>query len=393
MSGGTGRGVRAAAWAWAALAVWGWARAAGAQEAEPPPGFLKATEKPGYFAQGGEARGITVAEERGIAFDIQATRQAQDAALAEQAKGEEEALVGAREEGAWAWLDEAHDAAYRLMDNLVRTLDLSWTRKGDSYETDLSTFLFGAMVRAGGRGKEGNSDAKAKVRADAALPGLERRFHLILDNAGRDSLPGSDPMEKESDLRVGIKSVWKTWVGADFDLGGGLRLRSGKPVGFVEGSLEWEWEAMEGNVWLKPQVFWYTDERFGQETVLGWRRYFGAERRWGVELRSAEKGSEADSDFQLEETARGAWMHGEKRTRGWIVQTSVFPRLDNGGKHHTRVDDWLASLTWKDALYRRWMFYSLTGQLDFGREDDYHARGSVRLGVEILFGGEARPLM
>ncbi len=377
--------VMAAALAWAGAAI--------GQEAMPPAGYLKATARPGYFEQGGEARSVSVAQERGIAFDVQDVREAQQEALAEQAKGTDEALVGARDEGVWAWLDWAHDATYRLLDNLVRTLDLSWTRKGDDYETDLSSFLVGGMVRAGGRGDDGNFDAKVKFRMDAALPGLQRRFHLVLDNAGRDSLPGTDPMEKESDLRVGIKSVWETWVGADFDLGGGMRLRSGKPVGFVEGSLLWKWEAMDGEAWLRPRVFWYTDDGFGQETELGWRRYFGEEQRWGLELSTAEKNTEEDTTFQMEETVRGAWMHGEKRTRGWLAQASVFPQVDNGGKHHTRVDDWLASLTWKDALYRRWLFYTVTGQLDFAHEDDYDARASIRLGVEILFGGEARPLM
>ena len=375
MNGGAWR----AAAALAAAAALGWVGTARGQEAVPPAGFLEPEEPatPGYFEEGGEARGIAVAERRGIAFDVEDARAAQQEALAEQAKGGEEALVGPREEGAWAWLDEIHDETYRLLDNLVRTLDLSWTREGDEYEADLSSFAFGGMMRAGGRGKQKDFTAKVRFRMDAALPGLQRRFHLILDNAGRDNLPGSDPMEKENDLRVGIKSVWETWVGADFDLGGGT----------------WKWEVMEGESWLQPRVFWYTDEGFGQEAELGWRRLFGAEKRWGLEMYSAEKSSEEDSYFQLEETVRGAWMHGERRTRGWIAQASVFTRIDDGREHHWRVDDWLASLTWKDALYRRWLFYSVTGQLDFADEDDYHAHGSVRLGVDILFGGEARPLM
>lgn len=383
----TGRAIAALA---AALA---WAGAALGQEAMPPAGYLKATARPGYFAEGGEARAVTVAEERGIAFDIRDARAAQQEALAEQAKGEDEALVKARDEGVWAWLDRAHDEAYKLMDNLVRTLDLSWTRKGDAYETELSHFLFGTLVRAGGRGKDGDFDAKVKFRIDAALPGLERRFHLIFDNAGRDSLPGTDPMERESDLRVGVESVWETWVGADFDLGGGMRLRSGRLVGFVDGSLTWKWDVMGGEAWLEPRVFWYTDEGFGQETELGWRRYFDAARRWGLQLSSAEKLTEETPEFLLEETVRVAWMHGAERTRGWLAQASVFPHVVDSERHDIHVDDWLASLTWKDALYRRWLFYAVTGQLDFGREDDYHAHGSIRLGLEILFGGEARPLM
>ena len=78
------------------------AGAALGQEAKPPDGYLKATARPGYFAEGGEARSVTVAEERGIAFDIRDARAAQQEALERQAEGGGEALVGARDEGMWA---------------------------------------------------------------------------------------------------------------------------------------------------------------------------------------------------------------------------------------------------------------------------------------------------
>jgi hypothetical protein len=51
------------------------------------------------------------------------------------------------------------------------------------------------------------------------------------------------------------------------------------------------------------------------------------------------------------------------------------------------------NLTWRDAVYRKWIYYTITPQLEFPREDDYQPRPSIRVGLEILFGGSIGHLM
>ena len=69
----------------------------------------------------------------------------------------------------------------------------------------------------------------------------------------------------------------------------------------------------------------------------------------------------------------------------------IFPHAKDKGR--TFVDDWILNATWRDALYRKWMYYTVTPQLDFAEEDGHEAEPSLRLGVEILFGRETRDLI
>ena len=347
---------------------------------------------PGYFADGGAARGIAVAEERGIDLDPDDVREAQDSAIARQAHDAGEAWIGISSNAFWRGLDRFHDGTFRLLDNLVRTLDLSWTVPGENYDVRLSSFALEPMARGGGRGNAGDYDAKVKVRVDTALPGLERRFHLVFDNAGRNHLPGSDPMTQESDWRLGIKSGWSGRRGAKFDLGGGVRLRAGRIVGYGDASVKWEYPFAGGRWRFSPGVFYYTDRAWGQDAHLSWIRWFGHAERWGVGLFVSEENTDHDDTFDFENTFKLARVQGTHKNRGWVFQASLFPRIREGSGNFY-LDDALLAFSWKSSVYRRWLYATVTPQVDFAKEDSREPECSIRVGFEVLFGGEARQLL
>jgi hypothetical protein len=280
------------------------------------------------------------------------------------------------------WLDRVHERWYCRMDNAVRRVDTLWlTEDVVPYDCELSTFKLKTLARVGGRSKDGNLDYKLKFRADFALPGLERKLHLYLDNAGRNALPGADPMDQEDDPRVGLRALVKTIQNSQLDLGGGLRLHSGKPVLFSD--LEWRWQRdlMTGQLRLIPRGFWYSDDGFGQTTTLTWTRKISEKRIF--QYRTAERSTEGTDGWEFEQSLRFAWLRSGQ-ARGWVAQASVFP--------HYKRSDWfwdesLVNITWRGALYRKWIYYTLTPQVEFPKEDDYHARPSFRIGLEILMGG------
>ncbi|HAL91649.1 MAG TPA: hypothetical protein DCM68_01330, partial [Verrucomicrobia bacterium] len=79
------------------------------------------------------------------------------------------------------WLDRTHQQLYRRMDNAVRWVDTKWLAEDAPYDAELSTFNLRTIARVGGRSSEGAADFKVRVRADVALPGLERKLRLIVD--------------------------------------------------------------------------------------------------------------------------------------------------------------------------------------------------------------------
>ena len=284
-------------------------------------------------------------------------------------------------------LDETHRRLYCALDNAVRIVDLRWLAEEAPYEPELSTFRLRLFSRVGGRSSDETFDFKVRFRGDVALPRLERKLHLVLDNAGRDSLPGTDPMKKESDPRLGLTAMFKGVEDSDLSLGGGLKWRDSKPVAYL--SLDWRWERQlgVGQFCLNPRAFYYSDDGLGQQTVVTWTRQLAAKTYF--QSRTAERSSESRDDVEFEQSLRFAWLRSGKG-RGWVAQGSVFP--------HIRSSDWywddsLINLTWRDALYRKWIYYTITPQIQFPKEDEYEARPSLHVGLEILFGGKIGELL
>ena len=292
-----------------------------------------------------------------------------------------------RQNGFTRWLDKTHQRVYRRMDNAVRWVDTQWLAEEDPYESELSTFILRTIARVGGRRSEGAADFKVRFRADVALPGLERKLRLIVDNSDLDALPGADPLKQKNDTRIGARVLLRPARDSELSAGGGLKWRDSNPVGYVD--LEWRWERKlgDGTLRFNPRGFYFTDDGLGQVTPLSWMKQVGE--RQLFQIRTAERTSESREGVEFEQSFRFAWFR-PGRGRGWVAQASVFPQLISS--------DWvwvnsLLNVTWRDSLYRKWIYYTITPQVEFPKEDEYRARPSIRVGLEILFGGKIGALM
>ena len=292
-----------------------------------------------------------------------------------------------RQNGFTRWLDKSHQRLYRRMDNAVRWLDTKWLAEDAPYENELSTFNLRTIARVGGRSSEGEGDFKVRFRADVALPGLERKLRLIVDNSDLDALPGADPLKQQNDTRIGARVLLRPAKDSELDAGGGLKGRHSRPVGYVD--LEWRWERKlgDGNLRFSPRGYYFTDDGFGQMIPLAWVKQVGKNQLF--QIRMAERTSESLEGVEFEQSLRFAWFRPGVG-RGWVAQASVFPQLISS--------DWvwvnsLLNVTWRDALYRKWIYYTITPQVEFPKEDEYQARPSIRIGLEILFGGKIGALM
>ena len=301
---------------------------------------------------------------------------------------EEQTALDRHPNGFTQWLDRFHQKTFCCMDNLIRRADTMWLSERMIYDYQLSTFTLRSETRYGGRSNKKHFESKVRFRVDAALPGLEERLRLFLDNTGRNELPGSDTLKQEDDTRLGVKTVWDTFLHNQLDVSTGLRFSDSKPVVFADVELEWKRELGRWKGRLSPSVFWYSNDGLGQMTELIWTRSLEDERKI-LQIRTAESSGEDKVGVEFEQTLRFAWLRSG-RGRGWVMQMSVFPNIEYS---ELLLDDALVSLSWRDALYRKWIYYTVTPQVDFPREDDYHARPSIRIGLEMLFGGKISNLM
>lgn len=386
---------RVLAAALACLAVLSGPVRAAEDETLPPAGMLSESyepspgeSRPGFFEEEGAARSRAVAEDKGIELDTDQIQAEQSRALRAQ-DADPQAALYASTNAFTEDMDLWHERAFRWLDNSVRTLDLWGARKDGDYSPEISTFALTGLARVGGRGDDGNFEAKARFGADLALPGLQQRLHIFVDNLGRDELPGADQMKRDDNVRVGVHAIHDSIWADHVDVGGGLRLRHGKPVGYVD--IDWDWSTplAGGKLTFVPRGVWYTDDGFGEDAAFSWIRR-SADGRTAWRLVSAETAKETSSGLQLEETVQMG-LFGSRKGHGWVFRASLFPHLLDEG--HTFIDDVVLAATWRAALYRRWIFYTLTPQFDFAEEDRHHLHPSLTIGIEILFGGETKDIM
>jgi hypothetical protein len=285
------------------------------------------------------------------------------------------------------WLDLAHEYVYCRLDNAVRWVDTFGLKQGAEYEYEPSAFRLNLFMRAGGRGQEKDFDLKVRFNAKMAFPRLEKDWYLFVDNTGRDSLPGSDPLERESDTRIGVSRARSFIRDTHLNFSGGVRLRSTGPV--LWGEVRWPLfkNVLGRNLEIEPSVFYYSDVGAGQLTSVTWTRPIGE--RQALQLVLAEKSTESTDGLEFEQTFRYA-LYQADRTRGWVFQASVFPHLKSSEWYW---DNAVVNLSWRDSIYRKWIYFTVTPQLDFAKEDDYDPEPSLRMGVLILFGGQAGDIL
>ncbi|MDY0148681.1 MAG: hypothetical protein RBT03_01185 [Kiritimatiellia bacterium] len=318
-----------------------------------------------------------------LVVDEQRVEGLQNHELQQQHEGLEQSILR-KNNKMTRWLDHAHETWYRRLDNSVRRADTRWLSSDTTYEPELSTFRLCLLGRAGGTSRQDDYDMKVRFRGDVALPGLENKLHLVLENVDDGALPGLDPMSRDEKTQLGLRTVWDTLLNNEMEAGLGLKWRNSNPVVYLELQWKWEREMGGGRLRLNPRGVYYSDEGFGQVTSLSWTKHLNDRMRF--QIRTAERSSESREGVNFEQTFRFAWLRSGTG-RGWVAQASVFPSILSSD---WIWEDTLVNVTWRDAFYRRWIYYTITPQLQFPKVDQYEPCFSIQVGIEILFGGRMR---
>lgn len=312
----------------------------------------------------------------GFQIDTNAVARQQRRELRRQASTADTPLIAATNAFTRA-IDDWHERIFRWFDDSVRAADTWFLDADDTYTNELSSCRLTLQGRVGGRSNESDFELKPKFRADLALPGLHDRVDLFVDNLGRTALPGDDPLTADHDTRVGVRTTLADWT--DFDVG--ARYSDGFKA-YAELSARGQLGSSTNYLRLQPFVGYDTEAEFYQQTSLIYRRDLSS--NLVVRLNAAEGWENDVPGVRFETTARVAIplaAHG----RGWVFRASAFPRTLHDS---TFIDNYILNFGWNDILYRRWIYYSVTPQLDFAKEDDHHPHASLRLSVTILFGGK-----
>lgn len=221
------------------------------------------------------------------------------------------------------------------------------------------------------------------INATLAIPNIENRLHIFVNNLKPMTLPGTDPRDQVGDPGIGMRGVLKKTDFSFIHLGGGIRW-SGLPVAFTELTLSYAIKAADWNLGFENNEAYYTDND-GLSTMnqIGFMRKLSpntlvrivtaakwGEGTWGVECSEMMY---LGYIIAGEDDRQGAEAIG---LRGVVFWHKSGPTL---------MDNYRVKLEYRRKGFRKWIYYTLTPILEFPRDKDFDPTISFEAGLQLFF--------
>ena len=230
------------------------------------------------------------------------------------------------------------------------------------------------------------TDLKLDTSLRLNLPYLEDRLRLTLSGASQDfDTTDSDWEDIEEDilgtdernLRAALTYFFRQGDRRNLSLSAGVRSRDGKAAFYLQPRYRHTWYRGDWDLRFVQKVSWYTDTSWDARGELQLERLLG-------------------HDWLFRTTGRVNWYEEED---------GVFPQL-NFGWHRRLSERRALSITWQNyfetypnsvldsstlrlryrqQVWRRWFWLSVSPQLVFPREQDYDTVPGIMIEVEARF--------
>jgi len=229
--------------------------------------------------------------------------------------------------------------------------------------------------------EDGRFDLRPRINTHIFLPNLENRLAFVLNNYSRDILPKEDLKKRtlEEQITAGFRYYFpwtKEWTTS---FGYGLRFHGIKPV--IYSRFDFLRHCIELNNWLiyfQQNFFWYSDDGAGELTQIDFDRPLNDTflfRTTTSALWSRESdGLELEQAFLLS-------IDFKKKERMIFIRTSVSGHKSS----ELQLDNYSLDITYRTQLGKPWLYFYVTPQLEFPREENFKDIPSIRLGVELFF--------
>lgn len=284
-------------------------------------------------------------------------------------------------------LDWLHDWTFLSVQRRVKQLDDLFIDE-EAGEVDLPEEVARFIVGTFGKYQEDNGAKwtfEPDVDVSIHLPNLQQRFELFITTEQLDDLLGTDPTERENDLRIGIDRQIGRWLPS-----AGVKL-STSPEVFVSTSigrtLRW------GHYYFSPgqRFFWESDDRFGTVPSLTIDRWVdrlllrsSTSARWTERTNGVEWEQSLVVGYAwavLARARRGHLSGPQDMALGVGARASVFGQKSGTGI----VDRYRVSTFFKFPLIRPYLFGLLSPELQYRNKNDWKDDWAVKFGLEAVF--------
>lgn len=295
---------------------------------------------------------------------------------------QEQWLSGERE-GYLNWMIDQRNAWSYRIGNLGRDLD------GFLAGREVPLERSGGYMRIGIHGiwhKGGEVDFDPRVKLKLELPYTEEKFRLIIENdpdedknlQERTRYHALSPSEDNQSTLVGaVRYVFDAIDRWDMSTDLGVKIRL-PPDPFWRFQAQRGWPlADEWELRLRQRVYYYLKDGLGENTELYLERPWDQNKL--LRIKSEAQWSKDDARFEFGQTFSILQRIDDIRATEW--------RLGILGENqpNVRTTDYFLNLTYRRLLYKDWLFYEVTPELLFPRDDGFRPNPSLSLGLEIIF--------
>lgn len=195
---------------------------------------------------------------------------------------------------------------------------------------------------------------RQRFRAYVPLPILERRLGAFVGTDEDERAEDPDYFDKDSDdpSAAGLRYFFREHEHFASNINTGIRIRSSRPVVYLRPMIKGKFT--RGRVYFEPRqyFFWYSDDGFGEETVLEFNYYLS--RHFLFRLRPS---------FTWSETSQGVDLSQRISLRYLDRMVDDYPNFalklewDSSGYTHPsyKYDRHRLSLTFRHRIWRPWL--------------------------------------
>lgn len=218
------------------------------------------------------------------------------------------------------------------------------------------------------------------IKARFALPNLEKRFHLIVDDSFeanepdnvRDISEAAKDSEPDTALRYILRQTDRRRLNADV----GVRFSSPSQLfGRLRGRYAVPWTFWE--LRFTQTVYWFTEDGFVETSEIRWTRAMGTD--WLLRFSTRLTWEETEDGIRPGQSVTVFKKLTQRRGYSFGVSGS-WPETP-----HTREAVYRADFTYRQLLHSNWLFFEISPGVEFRQKYRYATDPYIQFTVSIVF--------
>ena len=282
-------------------------------------------------------------------------------------------------------MDEMHEFIFDQVQSRISQVDSFFVERPED-ALPVPNSRFGAKLLIKVSHDSGiKTELDPDFSADIEIPNIERRLKLYIENSALDDLPGTDPLDRDREILIGVRD--HSQKKRDYlSFGGGIKWRW-PPVLYGEAEAGHKFTRENSSIYPRQKAFWYSDDGFGEMTSL--QMDWLVAPKLGARSVTAAKWTETSDGVEWEQSLMwGYFIQGDYRDQHQVFGSRI---STFGHKSSTwMMDKYRLRFLYRFPIYKRWIYIEIHPELEYERDEDtgdWDFTPSIGLSTEFLFWG------